>query len=157
MVDATPPCSGAMPKRFPDVFDPINTAPPSHSLQLPVRLCSVNFRMDYNNMDYNNLDYNQMDYNSHYVCDLCDISFSRDDALKRHMESKHGRDMKQGHTCGECGKVYNRKDNLRRHQLTCQAIRFKCPRCHRILKDPTHGIMSRTHLCYVSGTICRPG
>ena len=122
-------------KRFPDVFDPINRAPPSHRLQLPVRLCSVNFRMDYNNLDYNNMDQSEMDYNSQYVCDLCDISFSRDDNLKRHMKSKHGRDTKQGHTCGECGKGFSRKDILKRHQLTCQAIRFKCPRCHRVLKD----------------------
>ena len=110
-------------KRFGNVFEGINRAPPSHSLQLP-----PNFRMVYNNMDYSAMD-------SPYVCDLCDISFSRDDNLKRHMESKHGRDTKQGHTCGECGKGFSRKDALRRHQLTCQAIRFKCPRCHRIFKD----------------------
>ena len=119
-------------KRLADEFEAINRAATPQSLQLPVTVCSVNFRMDHN-LDYNNLDYSTMD--SQYVCDWCDISFSRDDALKRHMESKHGRDTKQGHTCGECGKVYNRKDNLRRHQLTCQAIRFKCPRCHRVLKD----------------------
>ena len=79
-------------------------------------------------MDYNNMD-------SQYLCDLCDISFTRNSDLKRHMESKHGWDTKQGHTCGECGKSFSRKDALRRHQLTCQAIRFKCPRCHRVLKD----------------------
>ena len=132
MADATPQCSGAMPKRLADESEAINTAAAPHSPQLPVTVCSVNFRMDHN-LDYNNLDYSTMD--SQYVCDLCDISFSRDDALKRHMESKHGRDTKQGHTCGECGKSFSRKDALRRHQLTCQAIRFKCPRCHRVLKD----------------------
>ena len=103
------------------------------------------------------MDYGTMD--SHYVCDLCDISFSRDDALKRHMESKHGQDMKQGHTCGECGKRFSRKDALRRHQLTCQAIRFKCSRCHRVLKDiaslTRH--MPGTHMWHVSGGVCRPG
>ena len=30
--------------------------------------------MDHNDLDYNNMDYGTMD--SHYVCDLCDISFS---------------------------------------------------------------------------------
>ena len=35
--------------------------------------------MDHNDLDYNNMDYNNMDYgtmDSHYVCDLCDTSFS---------------------------------------------------------------------------------
>ena len=35
--------------------------------------------MDHNDLDYNNMDYNNMDYgtmDSHYVCDLCGISFS---------------------------------------------------------------------------------
>ena len=72
---------------------------------------------------------------SQYVCHLCDISFTRNSDLKRHMKSKHGRDTKQGHRCGECGKGFSRKDILKRHQLTCQSIRFKCPRCHRIFKD----------------------
>ena len=98
-----------------------------------MRLHRVNFRMAQSNMDYNNMDYNNMD--SPYVCDLCDMSFSRDYARKRHMESKHGLDTKEGHTCADCGKSFNRNDNLRRHQLTCQAIRFKCPLCHRMLKD----------------------
>ena len=115
-------------KRLADVLNPINRAATPQSLQLP-----ANFRMDHNDLDYNNMDYSTMD--SHYVCDLCDISFTRNSDLKRHMESKHGRDRKQGHTCGECGKSFSRKDALRRHQLTCQAIRFKCPRCHRVLKD----------------------
>ena len=89
--------------------------------------------MAHSKMDYTTMDYNNMD--SQYVCDLCEISFSRNNNLQRHMDSKHGQDTKQGHTCGECAKSFNRKDNLRRHQLTCQAIRFKCPRCHRIFKD----------------------
>ena len=122
-------------KRLTDEFEAIKKAATPQSLQLPVRVCSVNFRMDHNNLDYNNMDYGTMD--SHYVCDLCDITFTRDDNLKRHMESKHGWDTKQGHTCGECGKSFSRKDALRRHQLTCQAIHFKCPRCHRMLKDIT--------------------
>ena len=117
-------------KRFGDVFTPINRTPPSHSFQL-----SPNFGMVYNKLDYNTMDYNKMDYDSQYVCDFCDLSFTRDDNLKRPMESKHGLDKKQGHICGECGKGFSRNDILKRHQLTCQAIRFKCPRCHRILKD----------------------
>ena len=82
-----------------------------------------------------------MDYDPQYVYHLCDIIFSTADILKRHMDSKHAQDTKQGHTCGECAKSFNCKDNLRRHQLTCQAIHFKCPRCHHILKD----IASLTH------------
>ena len=47
--------------------------------------------MDYNDLDYNNMDYNNMDYgtmDSQYVCHLCDISFTRNSDLKRHMKSK---------------------------------------------------------------------
>ena len=120
-------------KRLADVFVPINRAPPHPEVQLAARLHRVNFRMAHSKMDYNNLDYGTMD--SHYVCDLCDISFTRKGDLKRHMESKHGLDTKEGHTCADCGKSFNCNDNLRRHQLTWQAFRFKCPRCHRILKD----------------------
>ena len=120
-------------KRLADEFEAINRAATPQSLQLPVRLHRANFRMDHNDLDYNNMDYSTMD--SHYVCDLCDITFTRDDNFKRHMESKHGWDTKQGHTCGECGKSFSRKDALRRHQLTCQAIRFKCPQCYHVLKD----------------------
>ena len=120
-------------KRLADEFDAINRAATPQSLQLPVRLHRSNFRMDHKDLDYNNMDYSPMD--SHYVCDLCYTTLTRDDNFKRRMESKHGRDTKQGHTCGECGKSFSRKDVLKRHQLTCQAIRFKCPRCHRVLKD----------------------
>ena len=44
-------------------LDPINREPSPHSLQLP-----GNFRMDYNSMDYR--------MESHYVCCVCDTSFS---------------------------------------------------------------------------------
>ena len=91
--------------------------------------------MVYNNSDYSTMDHIKMNYNSQYLCHLCDIPFSRQDALKRHMESKHGQGTKQGHICGECGKGFSRKDALKKHQLTCQTIRFKCPRCQRTLKD----------------------
>ena len=108
-------------KRFEYEIGSINRAPPSHSFQLP-----PNFRMVYNNSDYSTTDHIKMDYNSQHVCHLCDIPFNRQDALKRHMESKHGRDTKQGHICVECGKGFSRKDALKKHQLTCQTIRFKC-------------------------------
>ena len=140
-----------------NVWQTMNRAATPQSLHLPVRLCSVNLRMDHNNLDYNNLDYNKMDYgtmDSHYVCDLCDISFTRNSDLKRHMESKHGWDTKQGHTCGECGERFSRKDVLKRHQLTCQVICFQCPRCHRVLKD----IVSLTWhmgLCLVPCGMCQ--
>ena len=139
------------PKHFWYVFDPINWAPPSHSLQLSVRLHKANFMMDhitmdYNQMDYSKMDYNRMNYDFQYVCDLCDIRFSRADAFKRHMDSKHGSKL---HACGDCGKGFSRKDNLRRHQLTCQAICPKCPRCHCILKDRA-SLTQHMGLCPVS-------
>ena len=123
-----------MSKRLPYEFDSINSAPPSHSLQL-----SANFKMDHISMDYRKMTDNRMDYDSQYVCHLCDISFSKAANLKRHMDSKHAlhNARKLGHTCGEYGKGFSRKDILKRHLFTCQALRFKCPRCHRILKEIT--------------------
>ena len=48
--------------------------------------------MAHSKMDYTTMDYNNMD--SQYVCDLCEISFSRNNNLQRHMDSKHGQDTK---------------------------------------------------------------
>ena len=50
------------------------------------------------------------------------------------MNAKHLQDGVK-HECTDCGKTFNRKDNLKQHQSICQTIRFKCPRCHRILRD----------------------
>ena len=70
--------------------------------------------------------------NSKCVCSICNITFSRSDKLKRHQETKHG---DTSHICLQCGKSFNRNDNMRRHQRTCQALRFKCPRCHGLKQN----------------------
>ena len=69
-----------------------------------------------------------------HVCDLCGQRFTRKHDVQRHMNAKHLLDGVK-HECTDCGKTFNRKDNLKQHQSICQAIRFKCPRCHRILRD----------------------
>ena len=43
-------------KRLADEFEGINRVATPQSLQLPVTVCSVNFKMDHNDLDYNNMD-----------------------------------------------------------------------------------------------------
>ena len=79
-------------------------------------------------------------------CTLCGLEFSKKSNLTRHVNTKHN--QQDVHTCGECGKAFNRKDNLRQHQSICKSIRFKCPRCHRILRDVA-SLSKRMGLCPV--------
>ena len=48
-----------------------------------------------------------------YNCETCMKSYSRKDALKRHINVKHGSSSR--FKCGDCLKVFTRKENLRRH------------------------------------------
>ena len=81
--------------------------------------------------------------NPKHVCSSCDASFSRVDALKRHLENKHGN---RTHICPECGKSYLKNDVLQRHRRTCQSLRFKCPRCHQ-LKQNVQDLTAHMKLC----------
>ena len=73
------------------------------------------------------------------------------------MNAKHLQDGVK-HECTDCGKTFNRKDNLKQHQSICQTIRFKCPRCHRILRDiaslTQHMGLCPVPTCTVSGAVC---
>ena len=79
------------------------------------------------------------------VCSICKVSFSRAVDLERHHKTKHGDTV---HTCPKCGKSFNRKDSLQRHRRTCQALRFKCPRCHG-LKENIQDLTAHMKLCPV--------
>ena len=119
----------------------INTVPPQPEAQLPMRPNKMSFsRMD-----------------PQHVCVLCDQTFSKKSNLVRHMNNTHHQvSVKQ--ECPDCGKTFNRKDNLKQHQSICLAIRFKCPRCHRILQDiaslTRHMGLCPVPKCTLSGTVC---
>ena len=66
-----------------------------------------------------------LDLNPMFTCETCGAGYSKEGFLRRHMETKHGKQLvkkKVSPVCSECEKVFASKYNLESHMkthLTC--------------------------------------
>ena len=73
-------------------------------------------------------------YEDYHVCDVCGVSFTREDSLKRHKTMKHKNNSDDPNlSCKECGKHFTRIDVLKRHVSIVHTkddkAKFRCDLC----------------------------
>ena len=63
-----------------------------------------------------------------FVCNECNITFTRQDNFKRHMSAEH---ENKKVSCNLCSEEFTRQDNLKRHiyEVHEQMVRWKCDQC----------------------------
>ena len=67
-------------------------------------------------------------------CQVCQLSFSRVSACKRHIRTRHSSSF-LAMKCGICGRSFSRKDTLDRHQAAHRKDgSLPCPICHKYFR-----------------------
>ena len=72
-----------------------------------------------------------------YKCDLCDMSFGRQDTLDQHIASQHAEDLKLVE-CPDCGETFKNPKELETHVKKFHVVTdHQCPHCKMYLSEPT--------------------
>ena len=99
-----------------------------------------------NYLKKHHLDRHILSHEKRYSCDVCSITFTREDNLTRHKKEKHTavkaqkqKQQKLPHQCSCCNQTFLRRFNMDRHRKKCHSSdgkkQFKCNHCDSVFEN----------------------